>query len=174
MAKKKVSIEDIDILIKKLLKFHDKLLPPVELYRDLIYTAIRIEDGMSEDAVRKEYGQLTVGEWIKVMEVWRGEKLVESRMKSVHKWTTYEFIDYLLRNKCIDDMKPYVGFDITQEEFDDTLHRMGFDYRILKKENSADTVDGLASSVYQYKIDGEIYRIWVNETGYVFDGCLKY
>ncbi len=43
-----------------------------------------------------------------------------------------------------------------------------------KKENPHDSIDGLKYYIYQYEINDEIYRIWVDETGFVLDAGIKY
>ena len=91
-----------------------------------------------------------------------------------YKFSVYDFIDYMIKRKCIDDIMDYIDFDITQKEFDNALRDLGYNFKIIKKENPHDSIDGIKYYIYQYQIDEEIYRIWVDEMGFVLDACLKY
>ena len=77
-------------------------------------------------------------------------------------------------DSLIDDIMDYVIFDITQEEFDNALKDMGYDFKIIKKENPHDSIDGVKYYIYQYKIGDEIYRVWIDEKNFVLDAYLKY
>lgn len=94
--------------------------------------------------------------------------------ESREKFSVYDFIDYMIKEKSIDDIMDYIIFDITQEEFDNALKDMGYDFKIVKKENPHDSIDGVKYYIYQYKIGDEIYRVWVDEKNFVLDTCLKY
>ncbi len=106
---------------------------------------------------------------------YESEKTVRKSIKeNKHNFSVYDFIDYMIEMKCIDDVMDYIDFDITQKEFDNALEDLGYNFKIIKKENPHDSIDGIKYYIYQYQIDDEIYRIWVDETGFVLDACLKY
>ena len=108
-------------------------------------------------------------------ELMESKKSVRKSIKeNKHNFSVYDFIDYMIKMKCIDDVMDYIDFDITQKEFDNALEDLGYNFKIIKKENPHDSIDGIKYYIYQYQIDDEIYRIWVDETGFVLDACLKY
>ena len=102
------------------------------------------------------------------------ESARKSMKENKRNFSVYDFIDYMIKMKCIDGIMDNINFSITQEDFNYALNDLGYDFKIIKKENPHDSINGVRYYIYQYQIDDEIYRVWIDEKYFVLDACLKY